>query len=73
MAECTSGCACAPRRLDGTTRHRVSLLMPFIFEVSQHEACRIRVTVAPEPGEFPSGEHKVVLAAVVVATKSARR
>ncbi|PRW60897.1 hypothetical protein C2E21_0415 [Chlorella sorokiniana] len=36
--------------------------------VSQHERCRLRVTISAEPGENPDprGEHKVTLAAVMV-------
>lgn len=115
---CVAGCACPPSRLDGTTEHRISLLMPFIWQasenspragwvgavvecrwpscvprllhrcslcnrlrlaaarlptlptqpqVSQHEACRIRVTVSGDAGRVPSGEHKVVLAAIVIS------
>lgn len=131
--ECVAGCTCAPGRLDGTTQHRYSVLMPFIFQVrplflpsfhviscvparlplpsaagvparlclpaecrrvpqapcssppntsqqltlpphappqaSQSERCRVRVTISERPGAHASGEHKVVLAAVVVATE----
>lgn len=61
--ECVSGCTCQPVKLRGRSDHRISVPTPLMFPVSQHAACRIRVTITDEPGQ--TGEHKVVLFAVV--------
>jgi hypothetical protein len=68
---CVSGCGCKPSRIDATTPHLLSLFMPFVFEVTQHEHCRIRITILPDAGQVPSGEHKFAVNAVVVARKPA--
>ena len=39
------------------------------LQASQSERCRVRVTISDRRGAHASGEHKVVLAAVVVATE----
>jgi hypothetical protein len=61
---CVSGCTCAPAKINGRSDHRLSVPFPLQLPVSQHEQCRIRVTVSPEPGQ--TREHKVVLFAAVV-------
>ena len=42
------------------------LRRPRPLQVSRHARCRIRVTVSPQPGEFPQKGHKVALFAVMV-------
>lgn len=65
LVECKEGCTCQPAKLDGKYDRHVSVFWMLKFFVSQHERCRLQVTITDEPAG-QQGEHKVTLAAVMV-------
>lgn len=44
--ECVAGCTCKPSIADGCWHQRVSLTQIHAVKVSQHPACRIRLTIS---------------------------
>jgi hypothetical protein len=58
---CTAGCACKPLLLNGHTHHRHSIPRNVKVAVSQHRACRVRITIV---NETETGEHKFKLLGV---------
>lgn len=67
--ECVSGCVCSTkgRVLDGTWAQKATLMQIHRFQVSQHQRCRVRVTVRKQPGAVPQEGHKVTLTAIMVS------
>ncbi|EFN58648.1 hypothetical protein CHLNCDRAFT_140901 [Chlorella variabilis] len=61
------GCRCVPGAIDSTWDVPASLQQMHKFPVTQHERCRIRVQISPQPGGVPSGGHKVTLTGVMVS------
>ncbi|PRW61022.1 hypothetical protein C2E21_0416 [Chlorella sorokiniana] len=65
LVECKEGCTCQPAKLDGKYDKPVSIFWMLKLFVSQHERCRLRVTITNEPAG-QQGAHKVTLAAIMV-------
>lgn len=60
LVECKEGGTCQPAKLDGKYDRPVSVFWMLKFFVSQHERCRLQVTITAEPAG-QQGEHKVTL------------
>lgn len=63
LVECKKGCKCQATKLDGAWDQRMSLFWMLKLYVSQHERCRLRVTVSgkPDDPDEQAGGHKVTL------------
>lgn len=64
---CVAGCTCDPTILDGTWEQEATLMQIHSFKVTQHRACRVRVTIRKQPGAVPQAGHKVSLQALMVS------
>eukprot|EP00887_Chlorella_sp_A99_P007996 scaffold12.g7996.t1 len=63
--ECVANCSCEASTIDALWEQRVSLFQMHAMQVTQHEACRLRVTVLNATSD-PGGGTRVKLSGLIV-------
>ncbi|KAI3430747.1 hypothetical protein D9Q98_009159 [Chlorella vulgaris] len=65
--ECVSGCSCDPSTVVNSWAVATSVFEAFSFQATQHQRCRVRVTIVNTDGVAADQLQKVVLVAALVA------